>query len=87
VRENAGKTWTKDQDAELRRLFREDYILPHIAEVMGRSEGSIVSRAVFLGLLVQRSREGDYDYYRIEREAWATQAYLKQGQESENNEQ
>ena len=52
--ENAGKPWTKDDDALLANLYRANVPKKEICDTFKRSSGGIAARLVRLGLIDDR---------------------------------
>ena len=52
--ENAGKAWTKEDDAKLGELFQANTPKREICRFFQRSEGAIAARLVRLGLIEER---------------------------------
>lgn len=50
---NAGKPWTKEEEAEMVRAFDAGNPMSKIAKVHGRSRGAIEGRLVMLGKLTE----------------------------------
>jgi hypothetical protein len=53
---NAGKPWTPQDDAALRRLAEADTPLRLIADRLGRSQASVSGRAAVLGVVIGKTR-------------------------------
>lgn len=57
---NTGRSWTPKDDADLRRLVRENTPTRVIGLKLGRTEEAIYARASFLGLSLKPTNQSPY---------------------------
>lgn len=53
--DNAGRSWTENEDRELLSLFDSNASIKYIADKHGRTQGAIASRLVRLGRIKERA--------------------------------
>lgn len=73
-RANAGKTWLREEYADLRDRFATGMTLEQLADAHGRTAGAILGKLLEMGLLVH-NRNGFY--YKVESDPWTNHLEAK----------